>query len=129
MYANRAHGGDHCESAHSGGTNNMSTKSFTEAGIMNTTDFSAFEKEARAAGYDEALERRWAPNTVLKTHSHPFDAEAVVVQGEMWLSCEGTTLHLYPGDTFILERGKPHEEQYGAEGAIYWVARRNAPAA
>ena len=95
---------------------------------MNSTNFSAFEKEARAAGYDEALERRWEPNTRLDTHSHSFDAEAVIVQGEMWLSCKGTTRYLQPGDTFKLEHGEPHEERYGAAGTTYWVARRNANA-
>ncbi|GAC1436911.1 MAG: hypothetical protein NVSMB6_32860 [Burkholderiaceae bacterium] len=93
---------------------------------MNSTDFSVFETEARAAGYDEAVERRWEPNRQLDTHSHPFDAEAVVVQGEMWLSCEGTTRHLHAGDTFKLSRGTLHEERYGTAGTTYWVARRNA---
>jgi hypothetical protein len=55
---------------------------------MNATTFEAFEAQARAAGFDEALERRWAPDTVIDTHSHPFNADAVVTQGEMWLSCE-----------------------------------------
>jgi hypothetical protein len=93
---------------------------------MNGTDFKAFERDALASGYDEALERRWEPNTQLDTHSHPFDAEAVVVQGEMWLTCRGTMRHLCRGDTFKIERGEAHEERYGCEGATYWVARRNA---
>lgn len=95
---------------------------------MTITDFSVFEKEAHAAGYDEVLVRHWEPNTQLDTHSHPFDAEAVVVDGEMWLSCKGTTRHLHRGDTFRLASGEPHEERYGEQGATYWVARRN-PAA
>ncbi|SNT18752.1 AraC-like ligand binding domain-containing protein [Noviherbaspirillum humi] len=93
---------------------------------MNKIDFKTFEREALASGHDEALERRWEPNSQQGTHSHPFDAEAVVVQGEMWLTCKGTTRHLLPGDTFTLERGELHEERYGPVGATYWVARRNA---
>lgn len=96
---------------------------------MNTIDFKVFEQEAFAVGHDEVLERRWEPNTRLDTHTHPFDAEAVVVQGEMWLTCKGTTRHLRPGDTFKLAHGEAHEERYGVEGATYWVARRNALAA
>jgi mannose-6-phosphate isomerase-like protein (cupin superfamily) len=94
---------------------------------MNGRTFESFETQARAAGFDEALERHWAPDTVLKTHSHPFDADVVVTQGEMWLSCEGNIRHLLPGDTFALARGVPHAERYGPEGATYWVARRNTP--
>jgi AraC-like ligand binding domain len=87
--------------------------------------FAEFEARARAAGFDEVLERRWAPGTVLDTHSHAFAVEAVVTQGQMWLTCAGTTRHLRLGDRFTLERDMPHAERYGDEGATYWVARRN----
>ena len=49
---------------------------------MNASTFEAFQTDAHAAGFDDALEHHWAPNTVLETHSHAFDAEAVVTQGE-----------------------------------------------
>ena len=64
-------------------------------------------------------------NAELAQHTHPFSARAVVVQGEMWLTVAGHTRHLLPGDTFTLERDVPHSERYGAQGAAYWVARRN----
>lgn len=85
----------------------------------------AFRAAALAAGFDEVLERQWAPDTVLDTHAHDFDVDAVVVRGEMWLSCEGRTAHLRPGDRFTLARQVPHGERYGGQGAAYWVARRN----
>lgn len=91
---------------------------------MTELDFATFERRALAAGFDEALERRWAPDTVVPTHSHDFDADAVVTQGEMWLGVDGEVQHLHPGDTFTLARGMPHDERYGPEGATYWVARR-----
>ncbi len=93
---------------------------------MHGSSFEAFEADARAAGFDAALVRQWAPATVLAEHTHPFDAQAVVVGGEMWLTCNGHTRHLYPGDTFAIPRGTPHAERYGPQGATYWVARRNA---
>ena len=92
---------------------------------MNTATFEAFRADALAAGFDEVLERRWAPDTVIATHTHAFGVEAVVKQGEMWLQAEGNTLHLLPGDGFTLSPGVPHDERYGAEGATYWVARRD----
>ncbi len=70
------------------------------------------------------LERHWAPGQVVDTHSHPFDAEALVTAGEMWLVCQDGTQHLLAGDTFTLAGGTPHSERYGPEGATYWVARR-----
>lgn len=86
----------------------------------------AFRAAALAAGFDEVLEREWAPGTVVGTHMHDFDVDAVVVRGEMWLGCAGRTEHLRPGDRFRLARNEPHDERYGPEGAAYWVARRNA---
>lgn len=93
---------------------------------MKNTDFAAFEAAARAAGFDEVLERRWAPGTVIDTHAHAFAVQALVTEGELWLSCDGETRHLQAGDRFELARGVPHAERYGPDGAVFWVARRNA---
>jgi AraC-like ligand binding domain len=93
---------------------------------MPNNDFSAFESQALAQGFDEVLERQWAADTVLDEHTHPFSVQALVVQGEMWLRVGSDTRHLRAGDRFELGREVPHAERYGAEGATYWVARRNA---
>lgn len=92
---------------------------------MTDTSFDAFREQALAAGFDEVLEREWAPDTVLDIHTHPFAVQARVVRGQMWLSVDGQVRHLQPGDTFALEAGVPHGERYGAAGAAYWVARRH----
>ena len=89
--------------------------------------FETFAAEHRAAGFDEVLERQWKPNTVIDTHTHPFSVKALVVEGEMWLTVGERTQHLRAGDRFELNLGVPHAERYGAEGATYWVARRNQP--
>ncbi len=93
---------------------------------MNPVTFTEFEAEALAQGFDAVLERRWEPGTVLETHTHPFDAKALVVRGEMWLTVGNDTRHLKAGDTFALDRDVPHAERYGGDGATYWVARRSA---
>jgi len=92
---------------------------------MNALTFDSFSASARSQGFDEILERQWKPGTVLDTHTHSFAVKALVVQGEMWLTCGETTLHLLPGDAFQLERDVPHVERYGPDGATYWVARKN----
>ena len=91
---------------------------------MTDMTFQAFEAQARAQGFTEVVERRWPPLTVVGTHEHPFAAKALVVDGEMWLSCGASTQHLQAGDRFELDAGVPHDERYGPEGATYWVARR-----
>lgn len=92
---------------------------------MSRPSFDDFSGDARAAGFDEVLERQWKPGTVLDTHTHPFSVSALVVQGEMWLSVDADARHLHAGDTFELGFEVPHAERYGPEGATYWVARRN----
>lgn len=88
--------------------------------------FEAFEAEARGQGFDEVVERAWAPFKVLESHTHPFALRALVVQGEMWLTVGNDVQHLRPGDAFALDRDVRHSERYGAEGAKYWVARRHS---
>jgi hypothetical protein len=88
--------------------------------------FSEFEVAERAVGCDEVTARSWEANSEQPTHTHPFRARALVVQGEMWLTVGGDTRHLQPGDRFDLAAGQPHSERYGPEGATYWVARTNA---
>lgn len=92
---------------------------------MNTPTFTEFSEQALASGFDEVLERSWEPLTVLDTHTHPFAVKALVVRGEMWLTVGEHTQHLRAGDPFTLARDVAHAERYGAEGATYWVARRN----
>ena len=87
--------------------------------------FAQFESRLRAQGYNEVLERKWEPGQVVGTHTHPFDAQAVVAQGEMWLTVGNATAHIVQGGGFEIDRGTPHAERYGGEGATFWVARRH----
>jgi quercetin dioxygenase-like cupin family protein len=91
-----------------------------------SSTFAEFEVAERTRGCSEVLARSWQPNQVVGDHTHPFDARALVVAGEMWLTVAGETQHLRVGDRFELAAGTPHSERYGAEGATYWVARTNA---
>ena len=94
-------------------------------GTLSNATYDAFRAHPLLRGADEVLERHWLPNQVVEEHSHPFDADAVVTAGEMWLIQGDATQHLLPGDTFRLHAGTPHAERYGPQGATYWVARRH----
>jgi quercetin dioxygenase-like cupin family protein len=93
---------------------------------MNPPSFSQFEAESVAEGYDEVLVREWAPGQVVPEHAHPFDVKARVVRGDLALTAAGHTRRFEAGSGFELERGQPHAEHYGPEGATFWVARRHA---
>lgn len=90
-----------------------------------TPSFDDYQATMKSLGFDEVLVREWKPMQVVEQHAHPFDAKAVVVRGEMFLTVGDQTRHLHPGDTFDLVRGEPHSERYGAQGATYWVGRRS----
>jgi quercetin dioxygenase-like cupin family protein len=93
---------------------------------MTITTLEEFTAAELAKSPAEVLERFWAADTVVAEHTHPFDANALIIKGEMWLTCGGQTQHLRPGDRFAVPRGTPHAERYGPEGTTFWVARRGA---
>ena len=95
---------------------------------MNVPSFDVWKREAQEQGFDEVIERKWPPSTVLPSHVHPFSLRALVVEGEMWLTVGDEVRFLKAGDEFAIEREVPHAERYGEQGATYWVARRNKPA-
>ena len=92
---------------------------------MTEATLEAFAREAKSAGFDEVIARTWEPGTVLPEHTHPFEAKALVVAGEMWLTCGGITQHIAVGGRFHLQPEVPHSERYGPKGTTFWVARRN----
>ena len=98
--------------------------------FMTQPSFQEFESAAHAQGYAEVIVREWPPLTVLDTHSHPFDAKALVVSGELWLTvgsgADKLTRHINAGQRFELARNIDHDERYGAEGTTLWVGRRSS---
>ena len=92
---------------------------------MNNQELSdQFTKQLALDGYTETLTRTWEPNQLVATHSHLFDAHALVLEGEFTLSWNGQSQLLRKGDTFTLAAGCEHVEQYGPDGATYLVGRR-----
>ena len=93
--------------------------------MIKPINFEQYQAEFLAKGFDEVMVRDWAAHQVAPTHTHEFDANALIVKGEMWLTVGEDTRHLMAGDTFELTHGTPHSEKYGPDGATFWVARLN----
>ena len=87
--------------------------------------FEDFQSRKLQEGYDEVLLREWAPGFTNEPHTHPFDTDALVAQGEFWLTMNRQTIHYQSGDMFQVARGVTHSERYGFEGAVFWAARKN----
>ena len=87
-------------------------------------DRAPFEQTLQAQGYEVSTVRR-AAHGRLDVHTHPFEARALILAGEVRIRCEGEEEKLYrPGEIFHLAHGQPHSESYGPEGVSYLVGRR-----
>ena len=87
-------------------------------------DTSNFTRELAENGFAEVLTRTWKANQFVDVHTHPFEVRALMLDGEMVLSCEGSSKTYRVGDVFTLQPGQAHAEQYGPSGATYLVGRR-----
>lgn len=96
---------------------------------MPAATFEDFRDAALTEGFDEVLVREWAPGQEVATHGHPFEVKALVVRGELALTCSGHTRRIVAGGGFEMARDLPHAEHYGPQGATFWVARRHGAAA
>ena len=92
---------------------------------MSNETFELFQARKLGEGFDEVLIRHWEPDFSNEPHQHPFDTDALVAQGEFWLTIHGQTMHVMKGQCFQVPRGVTHREQYGPQGAVFWAARKN----
>ncbi|AOZ03904.1 cupin [Cupriavidus sp. USMAHM13] len=75
----------------------------------------AFVQALTQEGYSEfVLVTREAG--ALAEHSHPFEAKALILSGEIELLAAGEERLYRAGDVFHLAAGQPHAERYGAQG-------------
>jgi quercetin dioxygenase-like cupin family protein len=60
----------------------------------------------------------------LDTHTHPFEAKALILKGELSIDTEGGGRLYRAGDIFHLAAHTPHTERYGPDGVQYVVGRK-----
>lgn len=87
-------------------------------------DQNEFEAALRRDGFGEIVIVERPPNGHLDVHTHPFEARALILSGEISLIYNGTEQHLRAGEVFHLAAGQAHAETYGPEGVRYVVGRR-----
>ncbi len=61
---------------------------------------------------------------VIDEHAHPFEAKALVVDGEIHIRVGGEERLYGVGDVFHLRANERHAERYGPNGVQYLVGRR-----
>jgi quercetin dioxygenase-like cupin family protein len=63
-------------------------------------------------------------NGFLDSHAHPFEAKALILDGEILLRIGDAEQICKAGHTFHLAANQPHSERYGPEGVKYVVGRK-----
>lgn len=87
-------------------------------------DRERFSESLSKEGFPEAVVVKREANTAMDMHEHPFEARALILEGEMHIR-EDEQERLYRvGDVFHLPAHKPHSERYGPEGVTYLVGRK-----
>jgi len=88
-----------------------------------------FLKALSEEGFSEAVTVEREPEGSLDLHTHPFEAKALILKGEIRLRVGETERVYRAGDIFHLRANEPHWEAYGAEGVTYLVGRKSPDAA
>ncbi len=85
-----------------------------------------FRQRLAEQGFEAVVTVEREPNGSLDTHTHPFEAQALILSGEITIVAEGQTMHCGPGDIFRLDANIPHTECYGPQGVTYLAGRKPA---
>lgn len=83
-----------------------------------------FTLQLREQGFEQVTTVTREPNGFLDTHTHPFEAMALILSGEITLVCQGREQRYRPGEVFHLAQAEPHTERYGPAGVSYLVGRK-----
>lgn len=88
---------------------------------MNSNDFAAMLADE---GFPAGVLVEREPNGKMDEHSHPFEAKALVVDGEVrLLTADGERVY-HAGQIFHLRANERHAEFYGPQGVKYLVGRK-----
>lgn len=86
-------------------------------------DRETFARTLAAEGFPEPVLVTREPGET-DEHTHPFEAKALILAGEMHIRAGGEERCYRAGDVFHLGAGVPHAERYGREGVQYLAGRK-----
>ena len=83
-----------------------------------------FEAALAAQGYAPAVLVQKPVGYEMGEHQHPFDAFALITEGEITIEVAGIKQSYAAGSTFQLPANTPHHESAIAHGVSYLAGRR-----
>ncbi|WP_405424769.1 cupin domain-containing protein [Pantoea stewartii] len=75
-------------------------------------------------GFAEPVIVEREAHSELDQHDHPFEAMALILEGDITLFTEDGVRTYLVGDIFHLQAGQPHRETFGAQGVRYLAGRK-----
>jgi quercetin dioxygenase-like cupin family protein len=89
-------------------------------------DQSVFKTQLVTEQFNEIVEVSKPANEAMGLHTHPFEAKALITQGELRIAVNDVSRLYKVGDVFQLAPNTPHTEQYGPTGVTYLVGRKTS---
>jgi len=89
-------------------------------------DIETFKQVVLSEGFSEPVEVIRDANFFIDVHKHPFEAKALILEGQIEIGLGETGSRFLPGDIFHLSHEQLHWERYGPEGVVYLSARKSA---
>ena len=83
-----------------------------------------FREGLQAAGFPPPVVVERDGTYALDDHTHPFEAWALILEGEFIIEVDGVATHFPAGRSFRLPAGVPHKERVGPQGARYLAGRK-----
>ncbi|SAL00771.1 hypothetical protein AWB80_07965 [Caballeronia pedi] len=74
--------------------------------------------------FNEVVTVTREPNGSLDVHSHPFEAKALILEGDVTIRIGAHARTYHAGEVFHLATNIGHSERYGTEGVSYVVGRK-----
>jgi quercetin dioxygenase-like cupin family protein len=93
---------------------------------MNKNDF---EAALKAENFNEAVTVSKPVGYTMEEHAHPFEAWALIIEGDITLRVDGASTTYAAGDVFRLPAQTPHHESAAAHGVTYLAGRKYPVAA
>ena len=79
-------------------------------------------------GFEPAVTITREADGMLDDHSHPFEAKALILSGQIRIVAQGSDITYAAGDVFHLHANVVHQEFYGPQGVAYQVGRKTKAA-
>jgi quercetin dioxygenase-like cupin family protein len=88
---------------------------------MNIHDFKA---QLKAENFNEAVTVSKPIGYTMEEHAHPFEAWALIVEGDITLRINGVSATYAAGNVFRFPAQTPHHESAAAHGVTYLAGRK-----